>query len=374
MKPEYQDKQTMKTASVHRNYYRQRTANQWQKIEAESGDPGAIRPFLAGNWKMNVLPRSGVALAARIFDLCKGIKDVDIGLAPPFTGLSTLADYIKPDFLRTEYGLGRNVFLLAQDTFFESKGAFTGEISAEMLASLGVDRVIIGHSDRRTNLGKYFGFGPSIAKRLSKSFLLQELELLRTKDDADRQVLAALEHLVSEANQDVLTGIQRFLEEELIERAGESDEVIQKKVQAALAHGLQVILCVGENREARETHETFNLLERQLRSAFEVVSPRTASEVVIAYEPVWAVGEGAKPAKLEQISEVHDFIRNLIMDLYGEQIASTIRILYGGNVKADNIAEIMSIAGVDGALVGGASLKAWDFAQIIRFGLDCPCY
>src|SRR5690554_1423749 len=98
MKPEYQDKQTMKTASVHRNYYRQRTANQWQKIEAESGDPGAIRPFLAGNWKMNVLPRSGVALAARIFDLCKGIKDVDIGLAPPFTGLSTLADYIKPDF------------------------------------------------------------------------------------------------------------------------------------------------------------------------------------------------------------------------------------------------------------------------------------
>ena len=356
--------------SVYRNYYRQRTANQWHKVEAESGVPGAIRPFLAGNWKMNMIPRSGVALAARIFDLCRGVKDVDIGLAPPFTGLSTLGDYLKPDFLRTEYGLGRNAFLLAQDTFFESKGAFTGEISAEMLASIGVDRVIIGHSDRRTNLGKYFGFGPSVAKRLSRSFLAQELKQLQTSGGADPQIIAALEHLAAEGNQGVLAGLARFLEEELLERAGESDEVIQKKVQAALSQGLQVILCCGENREAREAHETFTLLDHQLRMAFEVVSPRTAHEVIIAYEPVWAVGEGAKPAKPEQISEVHDYIRNLIMDLYGEQIASSIRILYGGNVKPENIVEIMNIAGVDGALVGGASLKAEDFAKIIRFGLD----
>jgi triosephosphate isomerase len=362
----------MKTTapSVYRTYFRQRTANQWHKVEAEAGVPGAIRPFLAGNWKMNLIPRSGVALAARIFDICRGVKDVDIGLAPPFTGLSTLADYLKPDFLRTEYGLGRNVFLLAQDTFFESKGAYTGEISPEMLAAIGVDRVIIGHSDRRTNLGKYFGFGPSVAKRLSRSFLSQELEKLKMKAGADAQILAALEHLTSEENQNILTGLARFLEEELIERVGESDEAIQHKVQAALAQGLQVILCVGENRDARESHETFHLLDRQLRMAFEVVSPRTAGEVVIAYEPVWAVGEGAKAATLEQISEVHDFIRNLIMDLYGEQIASSIRILYGGNVKPENIAEIMNIPGVDGALVGGASLRANTFAQIIRFGLN----
>lgn len=361
----------MKTATsrVHRNYYRQRTANQWQKIEAEVGTPDAIRPFIAGNWKMNMIPRSGVALAARIFDLCKGLKDVDIGLAPPFTGLSALADYIKPDFLRSEYGLGRNVFLLAQDTFFESKGAFTGEISPEMLGAIGVDRVIIGHSDRRANLGKYFGFGSSVARRLTQSFLTQELEQQRVAQPPDTEVIAALEHLTG-VPPDLLAGMARFLEEELKERAGESDEAIQRKVQATLAQGLQVILCCGENWEARASHETFHLLDRQIRIALEGVSPRMITELVIAYEPVWAVGEGAEPAKPDQISEVHDFIRNLIMDLYGEQTASSIRILYGGNVRPENIVEIMAIPGVDGALVGGASLKANDFARIIRFGLD----
>ena len=358
------------TQRVYRNYYRQRTANQWHKVEAEVGAPDAIRPFIAGNWKMNMIPRSGVALAARIFDLCKGLRDVDIGLGPPFTGLSTLADYIKPDFLRSEYSLGRNVFLLAQDTFFESKGAFTGEISPEMLAAIGVDRVIIGHSDRRANLGKYFGFGSSVARRLTHSFISQELEQQKAEGNANPHVLAALEHLVAVENQDILAGMATFLEEELKERAGESDEAIQRKVQASLVQGLQVILCCGENWEARAAHETFHLLERQIRIALEGVSPRTITEVVIAYEPVWAVGEGAEPAKPDQISEVHDFIRNLIMDLYGEQAASSIRILYGGNVKPDNIVEIMRIPGVDGALVGGASLKAKDFAQIIRFGLD----
>jgi triosephosphate isomerase len=355
---------------VYRNYFRQRTANQWHKIEAEVGIPGAIRPFLAGNWKMNMIPLSGVALTARILDICRGIRDVDIGLAPPHTGLSTLADYIKPDFLRTEYGLGRNVFLLAQDTFFESKGAFTGEISPEMLGAIGVDRVIIGHSDRRANLGKYYGFASSVARRLTDGFLSDKLKKLKAKDGADAQVIAALEYLAAKENHDLLAGLTRFLEEELRERAGESDQSIQLKIQAALGQGLQVILCCGENREARLANETFSLLDRQLRMAFEVVSPRAVSEVIIAYEPVWAIGEGAKPATLEQIKEVHDFIRNLIMDLYGEQIASNIRILYGGNVKPDNIADIMNIAGVDGALVGGASLKANDFASIIRFGLN----
>jgi triosephosphate isomerase len=352
-----------------RTYYRQRKANQWHKIPAEPGDPGAIRPFLAGNWKMNMIPRSGVALAARIFDLCRDIRDVEIGFAPPYTGLSALADYIKPDFLRSEYGLGRNVFLLAQDTFFESKGAFTGEISSEMLASIGVDRVIIGHSDRRTNLGKYFGFGSSVARRLTREFLSQEAELLRARDNVDPGILAAVEHLIADEQQEILQGLARFMEAELRERAGESDEAIQKKIQACLVHGLQIILCCGENREARQTHETFKLLDRQLRMGLEGVSPRIAGEVIIAYEPVWAVGEGAQPARIDQISEVHDFMRNLIMDLYGEQIASTIRILYGGNVKPDNIADIMHIPDVDGALVGGASLKAFDFARIIRFGL-----
>ena len=357
------------TTPIYRNYYRQRTANQWRKIPAEQGDPSAIRPFLAGNWKMNLIPRAGVALAARIFDLCHNIRDVDMGFAPPFTGLSTLANYIKPDFLLREYGIGRNVFLLAQDTFFESKGAFTGEISADMLAAIGVDRVIIGHSDRRANLGKYFGFSSSVARRLSKSFLTQSHLRLSQRENPDIKILSAIAHLLEENNQDVLEGLEKFLEHELNERAGESDEAIQRKVHAALANGLQVIFCCGENREARRAHETFELLERQIRIGLGGVARPTMNEVIIAYEPVWAIGEGAKPASIEQIAEVHDFIRNLLMDLYGEHVAARVRILYGGNVKPDNINEIMQLAGVDGALVGGASLNASDFSKIIRFGL-----
>ena len=357
------------TTPIYRNYYRQRTANQWRKIPAEQGDPSAIRPFLAGNWKMNLIPRAGVALAARIFDLCHNIRDVDMGFAPPFTGLSTLANYIKPDFLLREYGIGRNVFLLAQDTFFESKGAFTGEISADMLAAIGVDRVIIGHSDRRANLGKYFGFSSSVARRLSKSFLTQSHLRLSQRENPDIKILSAIAHLLEESNQHVLEGLEKFLEHELNERAGESDEAIQRKVHAALANGLQVIFCCGENREARRAHETFELLERQIRIGLGGVARPTMNEVIIAYEPVWAIGEGAKPASIEQIAEVHDFIRNLLMDLYGEHVAARVRILYGGNVKPDNINEIMQLAGVDGALVGGASLNASDFSKIIRFGL-----
>ena len=358
------------TTPPYRNYYRQRTANQWRKIPAEHGDPSAIRPFLAGNWKMNLIPRAGVALAARIFDLCRDVKDVDMGFAPPFTGLSTLADYIEPDFLRREYGIGRNVFLLAQDTFFESKGAFTGEISADMLAAIGVDWVIVGHSDRRANLGKYFGFSSSVARRLSKDFLTHTLKQLKVREQpTNPQVLATIEHLLAEENSDVLAGLATFLEAELNDRAGESDEAIQRKVQAALANGVQVIFCCGENREARRAHETFNLLERQIRMGLDGVARHAMPEVIIAYEPIWAIGEGAQPAPLEQIAEVHDFIRNLLMDLYGEQIAACVRILYGGNVKPDNIAALLQLAGVDGALVGGASLNATDFAKIIRFGL-----
>jgi triosephosphate isomerase len=292
-----------------------------------------------------------------------------MGFAPPFTGLSTLANYIKPDFLLREYGIGRNVFLLAQDTFFESKGAFTGEISADMLAAIGVDRVIIGHSDRRANLGKYFGFSSSVARRLSKSFLTQSHLRLSQRENPDIKILSAIAHLLEESNQYVLEGLEKFLEHELNERAGESDEAIQRKVHAALANGLQVIFCCGENREARRAHDTFELLERQIRIGLGGVARPTMNEVIIAYEPVWAIGEGAKPASIEQIAEVHDFIRNLLMDLYGEHVAARVRILYGGNVKPDNINEIMQLDGVDGALVGGASLNASDFSKIIRFGL-----
>lgn len=359
----------MNSPIPYRNYYRQLTGNQWRKIPTEPGDPSAIRPFLAGNWKMNLIPRAGVALAARIFDFCRDVKDVDMGFAPPFTGLSTLANYIEPDFLRREYGIGRNVFLLAQDTFFESKGAFTGEISADMLAAIGVSRVIVGHSDRRANLGRYFGFSSSVTRRLSKDFLKHALERIRRREHPNPQMLAAIEHVLKEEHSHVLEGLAAFLELELNERAGESDEAIQRKIHAALANGLQVILCVGENREEHSMQETFKLLDRQIRMGLEGVARPTMPDIIIAYEPLWAIGEGAKPAAIEQITEVHDFIRNLLMDLYGEQISARVRILYGGNVKPDNISAIMQLASVDGALVGGASLNATDFSKIIRFGL-----
>jgi triosephosphate isomerase len=238
-----------------------------------------------------------------------------------------------------------------------------------MLAAIGVDRVIIGHSDRRANLGKYFGFSSSVARRLSKSFLTQSHLRLSQRENPDIKILSAIAHLLEESNQYVLEGLEKFLEHELNERAGESDEAIQRKVHAALANGLQVIFCCGENREARRAHETFELLERQIRIGLGGVARPTMNEVIIAYEPVWAIGEGAKPASIEQIAEVHDFIRNLLMDLYGEHVAARVRILYGGNVKPDNINEIMQLDGVDGALVGGASLNASDFSKIIRFGL-----
>jgi len=200
-------------------------------------------------------------------------------------------------------------------------------------------------------------------------FLTQSLSRLKQKDDADPKAIMALEHLLAKENEDVLTGLASFLGGELRDRAGESDEAINRKVLAALAQGLQVIFCCGENREARENNETFKLLERQIRMGLEGVPQRLIHDVVIAYEPLWAIGVGANPATHAQISQVHDFIRNLIMDLHGEQFAASIRILYGGNVKPDNIADIMTIAGVDGALVGGASLKATDFGRIVRFGL-----
>jgi triosephosphate isomerase len=238
-----------------------------------------------------------------------------------------------------------------------------------MLAAIGVDRVIIGHSDRRANLGKYFGFSSSVARRLSKSFLTQSHLRLSQRENPDIKILSAIAHLLEESNQDFLEGLAKFLEYELNERAGESDEAIQRKVHAALANGLQVIFCCGENREARRAHETFELLDRQIRIGLGGVARPTMNEVIIAYEPVWAIGEGAKPASIEQIAEVHDFIRNLLMDLYGEHVAARVRILYGGNVKPDNINEIMQLDGVDGALVGGASLNASDFSKIIRFGL-----
>jgi triosephosphate isomerase len=182
---------------------------------------------------------------------------------------------------------------------YEEKGAFTGEIAPEMLTDLGVEYVIIGHSERR----QYFN---------------------------------------------------------------ETDETVNLKLKAAYRHGLKPILCVGESLEQREAGTTKQIIENQVNKAFLEISPDDAKNTVIAYEPIWAIGTG-KTATSEEANETISQIRHMISELYGAGIASAVRIQYGGSVKPDTIKEQMGMSDIDGALVGGASLKADDFSKIVNF-------
>ena len=191
-----------------------------------------------------------------------------------------------------------NIGLGAQNVFWEDSGAFTGEISAPLLKEIGVQYVIIGHSERR----QYFG---------------------------------------------------------------ETDETVNKKIKAVLAHGLTPIVCVGEVLKERESDQTFDVIQRQCEGAFSGLTAGEMEKIIIAYEPVWAIGTG-KTATPAQAQDVHKFIRGLLAELYDEDVAQTVRIQYGGSVKPENSAELMSQPDIDGALVGGASLKADSFIGIIK--------
>ena len=244
-------------------------------------------PLIAGNWKLNNTLTESVELVGALKSAVKGVDNVEIMVAPPFTAISMLATKLA----------GSNVKLGAQNCWFEESGAFTGEVSASLLKDAGCDYVIVGHSERR----------------------------------------------------------QIF---------GESNETINKKVNAVLANALSCILCVGETLEERESGDMFDILTAQVKEGLAGVNE--LSNVVVAYEPVWAIGTG-KTASSEQAQEVHSFIRGLIQGLYDPETAAATRILYGGSVKPDNVDELMSMDDVDGALVGGASLKADDFARIVKF-------
>ncbi len=209
----------------------------------------------------------------------KDFKDFEIIIAPPFTALSEVGEMVR----------GSNIKLAAQNMHYEEKGAFTGEISPVMLKELGVQYVIIGHSERR--------------------------------------------HIF-----------------------GEADELIRKKVKSALDHDLIPILCVGEKLEDREKGLTFNAVERQIKEALYGLTEEEVSRIVIAYEPVWAIGTG-KVAMPWQAQEVHAFIRKLLAEMYGEKVSEKVRILYGGSIKPHNFLPIIAQPDVDGGLVGGASLK-----------------
>jgi triosephosphate isomerase len=247
--------------------------------------------MIAGNWKMNLTLAEAVQLVKAIADGIKGLGGVEVLVAPPF-----------PALLRVKEAIGKAPILLAgQNMHWEAHGAFTGEVSAAMLADAGCSHVILGHSERRTLFG-------------------------------------------------------------------ETDEVIDRKAAAALKKGLVPIVCIGETLEEREKSLTFQIIERQL--SLSLKSFRTGkgipSTTILAYEPVWAIGTG-RTATPEQAQEVHYFIRQWLKAQFGEQLAEAVRILYGGSVKPDNVRDLMSKPDIDGALVGGASLKPESFLPIVRF-------
>jgi triosephosphate isomerase (TIM) len=244
------------------------------------------KPFIAGNWKMNLDRGESIALANAVANAAAAIDKVELAVCPPFVYL----DAVQQTIAGSKLGLG------AQNLYYESRGAFTGEISAAMLKDVGCQYVILGHSERR--------------------------------------------HIL-----------------------GETDEFINKKVHAALAAGLTPILCLGELLAEREVGKTMAVVRSQLEGSCRGLSSEQMATTVLAYEPVWAIGTG-KVATPEQAEEVHLALRKMIAERYNLQVAERVLIQYGGSVKPSNAAELLSQPNIDGALVGGASLKAEEFLGI----------
>jgi len=247
------------------------------------------KPFMAGNWKMNLDRRSALNLASALREHVGPRDDVEVAVIPPFVYLDEIARCLS----------GSSVRVGAQNMCDEPSGAFTGEVSAAMLLDVGADLVVLGHSERR--------------------------------------------HIY-----------------------GETDELVNRKVQAALTAGLDVILCVGETLEEREAGTTEEVVRRHTVEGLQGLGREDLARVVIAYEPVWAIGTGLT-ATSEQAGEVHQYLRGLIAGIFGEEASQALRIQYGGSVKPDNVRDLMAVEDVDGALVGGASLKPDAFIPIIDF-------
>lgn len=244
--------------------------------------------IIAGNWKMNKTLSESITLASGIVNGLNNINTkAEVIICPPFTSLETVNSLIKNSKVR----------LGAQNMHFEDHGAFTGEISAAMLKSVGCEFVILGHSERR--------------------------------------------HIFMEP-----------------------DEMINKKIKKALGSNLKPVFCIGETLEERESNSTFKVLETQVRNGLANVTGSELLNIIIAYEPVWAIGTG-KTATPEQAQEVHQFLRNLISQMFSEESSKIVRILYGGSVKPSNAESLLSKEDIDGALVGGACLQAESFLQII---------
>ena len=249
--------------------------------------------IIAGNWKMNKTAAEGRALVEALKPLVADVcpSKADIVVCPPFTTIAAVVEAVR----------GSNIKVGAQNVHWAESGAFTGEISAAMLKELGIDYVIIGHSERR----QYFG---------------------------------------------------------------ETDATVNSRVKAALAAGLLPIICVGELLEEREGGRTEQVLSAQLEGGLAGLTGEDMRKIVIAYEPVWAIGTG-KTATPEVAEETHNFIRMTLNDMFGREIGEGVRIQYGGSMKAENAKELVAQRNIDGGLIGGAALVAESFSKLIHNAL-----
>ncbi len=247
------------------------------------------RPFIAGNWKMYKTGPQAVETATDLAKLCSGINDPEIMIAPTNLSLPLVAQAIKSSVVKVG----------AQNLHFQREGAFTGEVSADMIKAAGAEYILIGHSERR----QYFG---------------------------------------------------------------ETDTCVCQKIKATLGAGLKPVLCIGETEAQRDEGKTYFILDKQVSDGLKGCGLGELSDLVLAYEPVWAIGTG-KTASIDQVGEVHQHLRSLLGRLFSKDLADRTRILYGGSVKPENVKDIMDIEDVDGALVGGASLDADKFIKIIKY-------
>ncbi len=246
------------------------------------------RKVIAGNWKMNMLPNEAIDYIQAFEPLVKDAK-AEVILCVPYTDL----------FYAIMNAQNTNIKIGAQNVHFEEKGAYTGEVSAQMLKAIGVEYVIIGHSERR----QYFA---------------------------------------------------------------ETDETVNKKIKAALANGLKPIVCVGETLEQREAGKTEEIITSQTRLALDGLTPEEVKGIIIAYEPIWAIGTG-KTATSDDANNSIKAIRAEIAKNYGKDTSEEIIIQYGGSVKSTNAKELFNCSDIDGGLVGGASLKPEEFAKIVKY-------
>ena len=246
------------------------------------------RPIIAGNWKMNKTIAGTKELVTDLIPLVES-AEAEVVICVPYTNIATAGELIK----------GTNIHLGAENVHWAESGAFTGEISADMLLELGVEYVIIGHSERR----QYFG---------------------------------------------------------------ETDETVCKRTTTALNKGLKPIICVGETLDEKESGKTEEVVIRQTKGALNGISKEDAVKCVIAYEPVWAIGTG-KTATSTDANATIKVIRDTLAEIYGKETAEVIRIQYGGSMNPKNVAELMSMPEIDGGLIGGASLKAVDFSQVVKY-------